>query len=220
MAEIDPYDPALKYPHEWSREERIAALKCWQNGDNTAQIYWMKDHKWKVLHSVALLTTKDVTQTQMRQVEWALSDKENTFTTLDRYEGGLLYSKHGNEHINQDYWEKSLRWQVARLTPEQKGRGMFWMAKTRHFTYFEWLGGTDLTTAEGFALVAKFAYLIGAKAVKGLDIDPKPHRQVNRDIKAIRQRRVHRSTVWLVLHRAGIGEKDIYKAIIQQAGLF
>ena len=28
MAEIDPYDPALKYPHEWSREERIAALKC------------------------------------------------------------------------------------------------------------------------------------------------------------------------------------------------
>ena len=45
-------------------------------------------------------------------------------------------------------------------------------------------------------------------------------RQVNRDIAAIRQRRVHRSTVWLVLHRAGIHEKAIHKAIFQQAELF
>ena len=92
---------------------------------------------------------------------------------------------------------------------------MFWMAKTRRFTYFEWLGGSDLTTAEGFALVAKFAYLVGAKAVTG-----KGMRQVNRDIAAIRQCRVHRSTALLVLHRAGIHEKTIHKTIFQQAGLF
>ena len=66
-----------------------------------------------------------------------------------------------------------------------------------------------------FALLPKFAYLIGANAVTG-----KGMKQVSRDIAAIRQRRVHRSTVWLVLHRVGIDEKDIYKAIIQQAGLF
>ena len=89
------------------------------------------------------------------------------------------------------------------------------MAKTCRRTYFEWLGGTDLTNAETSALLAKFAYLIGAKAVTG-----KGMRQVNRDIAAIRQRRVHRSTAWLVLHRAGIHEKTIHKAIFQQAELF
>ena len=215
MADIDPYDPALKYPHEWSREERIGALKCWRDGNKTDPHYWMKDHEWNAVHFVDLLTTKDVTQTQMRQVEWALSDKENTFTTLQRYAGGLLYSKHGNEHINQDYWEKSLRWHGELLTYEQKDRGMVWMAKTRCGTYFEWLGGTDLTKAEAFVLLPKFAYLIGAKAVSG-----KGMRQVNRDIAAIRQRRVHRSTTWLVLHRAGIHENTIHKAIFQQAELF
>ena len=92
---------------------------------------------------------------------------------------------------------------------------MFWMAKTRRRTYFEWLGGTDLTYADAFALLPKFAYLIGANAVTG-----KGMKQVSRDIAAIRQRRVHRSTVWLVLHRAGIHEKAIHKAILQQAGLF
>ena len=92
---------------------------------------------------------------------------------------------------------------------------MVWMAKTRRHTCFEWLGGTDLTTAEFFALLPKFAYLIGANAVTG-----KGMKQVSRDIAAIRQRRVHRSTVWLVLHRAGIHEKAIHKAmILQQAGL-
>ena len=45
-------------------------------------------------------------------------------------------------------------------------------------------------------------------------------RQVKSKIAAIRQRRVHRSTVWLVLHRAGIHEKTIHKAIFQQAELF
>ena len=45
-------------------------------------------------------------------------------------------------------------------------------------------------------------------------------KKVNRDIAAIRQRRVHRSTAWLVLHRAGIHEKTIHKAIFQQAELF
>ena len=215
MTDLDPYDPALKYPQEWGLQERIGALKRWRNGDKTDQIYWMKDHEWKAIHFVELLTTKDVTQTQMRQVEWALSDKENTFTALQRYEGGLLYSKHGNEHINQDYWEKSLRWHGKLLTYEQKDRGMFWMAKTRRDTYFEWIGGTDLTKAEAFALLPKFAYLIGAKAVTGKGV-----KQVNRDIAAIRQRRVHRSTVWLVLHRAGIHERAVYKTIMQQAGLF
>ena len=92
---------------------------------------------------------------------------------------------------------------------------MVWMAKTRRRTYFEWLGGTDLTNAETSALLAKFAYLIGAKAVTGKGMN-----KVNRDIAAIRQRRVHRSTVWLVLHRAGIHEKTIHKAIFQQAELF
>ena len=215
MVDIDPYDPALKYPQEWDRDSRLAALKCWRDGNKTDQAYWMKDHKWEVLHSVELLTTKDVTQTQMRQLEWALSDKENTFTALDRCEGGLLYSKHGNEHINQDYWEKSLRWDWDYVSPEQRARGIFWMAKTRRRTYFEWLGGTDLTYADAFALLPKFAYLISAKAVSG-----KGMRQVNRDIAAIRQRRVHRSTAWLVLHRAGIHEKSIHKAIFQQAELF
>ena len=214
MVDIDPYDPALKYPQEWGRQSRLGALKCWRDGDKTRAIYWMKDHEWKVFLGVELLTTNDVTKDLMSQVEWALSDKENTFTALDRCEGGLLYSKHGNEHINQDYWEKSLRWSHRILTKQQEERGMFWMAKTRRFTYFEWLGGTDLTNAEAFALLAKFAYLIGAKATgKGM-------RQVNRDIAAIRQRRVHRSTAWLVLHRAGIHEKIIHKAIFQQAGLF
>ena len=138
---------------------------------------------------------------------------------------------------------------------------MFWMAKTRRGTYFEWIGGTDLTTAEAFALLPKFAYLIGANAVgkyadsqrvslllakkdgrlwlilKGLTMFGMPVElrnkivdfaffgrdapdQVNRDIAAIRQRRVHRSTVWLVLHRAGIHENTIHKAIFQQAELF
>ena len=96
MADLDPYDPALKYPYEWDRELRIAALKCWRDGDKTAQCYWMKDHEWNALHFVELLTTKDVTQAQMRDVGWALSDKENTFSMLPRWQG-LLYSKHGNE---------------------------------------------------------------------------------------------------------------------------
>ena len=215
MGDIDPYDSALKYPEEWGLQARIGALKCWRDGDKTRAIYWMKDHEWKVLLGVELLTTNDVTKDLMSQVEWALSDKENTFTALNRAEGGLLYSKHGNEHLKQDYYQKSLRWQWAYLTPEQEERGMVWMAKTRRRTYFEWLGGTDLTKAEAFVLLPKFAYLIGAKAVSG-----KGMRQVNRDIAAIRQRRVHRLTAWLVLHRAGIHEKTIHKAIFQQAGLF
>ena len=45
-------------------------------------------------------------------------------------------------------------------------------------------------------------------------------KKVNRDIAAIRQRRLHRSTAWLVLHRGGIHEKTIHKAIFQQAELF
>ena len=94
MADLDSYDPALKYPKEWSREERIGALKCWQDGDKTDQHYWMKDHEWEVLRSVELLTTKDVSKDRMTQVEWALSDKDNPFTGLSRNEGGLLYSKH------------------------------------------------------------------------------------------------------------------------------
>ena len=212
MGDIDPYDPSLKYPHEWGLQARIGALKCWQNGDKTRAIYWMKDHEWKVIIGVDLLTTKDVTKNLMTQVEWALSDKDNTFTARCK---GLFYSKHGNEHLKQDYYQKSLRWAYAHLTPEQEERGMVWMAKTRRHTCFEWLGGSDLTNAEAFALLAKFAYLIGAKAVTG-----KGMRQVNRDIAAIRQRRVHRSTAWLVLHRAGIHEKTIHKAIFQQAELF
>ena len=165
--DLDPYDPALKYmyPKEWGLQERIGAMKRWRYGDKTDQIYWMKDHEWKVLHSVELFTPKDFSKDLMRQVEWALSDKENTFTALQRCEGGLLYSKHGNEHINQDYWKKSLRWDHVILTKQQEDRGMFWMAKTRRRTYFEWLGGTDLTSAEASALLSKFAYLIGANGV-------------------------------------------------------
>ena len=221
MAEIDPYDPALKYPHEWSREERITALKCWQNGDKTDARYWLKDHEWKHLYAVEILLTKNVTSAQMRQIEWALSDEKNTFIEFKlawRRQGGVLYSKHGNEHIDQDYCEKSLRWNRNDDRPVViKGNldDFAYWAKTRWYLYFEWLGGTDLTNAEAFALLPKFAYLMGAKAVTG-----KGMRQVNRDIAAIRQRRVHRSTVWLVLHRAGIDEKDIHKAIFQQAGLF
>jgi hypothetical protein len=213
MTDLDPYDPALKYPAEWGLQERIDALKCWRDGRKTNAIYWMKDHEWKFLPGVELVTTKDVTQAQMRQVEWALSDKENTFTALPRWQG-LLYSKHGNEHVEQDYHQKTLQWSDLHLTSEQFERGMFWMAKTRRRTYFEWLGGTDLTNAEAFALLAKFAYLIGAKAVTG-----KGMRRVNRDIAAIRQRRVHRSTAWLALHRAGIHQTAIHKAIFKQAEL-
>ena len=210
MVDLDPYDPALKYPAEWGRQERIDALRYWRDGRKANAIYWMKDHELKFFPGVELVTTKDVTQAQMRDVGWALSDKENTFSMLPRWQG-LLYSKHGNEHVEQDYHQKTLWWTDDSTQSE---RGMFWMAKTRHRTYFEWLGGTDLTNAEAFALLAKFAYLIGAKATgKGM-------RQVNRDIAAIRQRRVHRSTAWLVLHRAGIHEKTIHKAIFQQAELF
>ena len=54
MGDIDPYDPALKYPQEWDRDSRLAALKCWRDGNKTDQAYWMKDHKWEVLHSVEL----------------------------------------------------------------------------------------------------------------------------------------------------------------------
>ena len=75
-------------------------LKLWRDGDKTNQYYWMKDHEWEVLHSVELLTTKDVSKDRMTQVEWALSDKDNPFTALSRNEGGLLYSKH-RQRIHQ-----------------------------------------------------------------------------------------------------------------------
>ena len=230
MEDLDPYDPAFNYPEEWGREERIAALKCWRDGDKTDARYWLKDHEWKRLHAAEILLTKNVTSAQMRQIEWALSDEKNTFIEFElacRRQGGVLYSKHGNEHIDQDYCEKSLRWDI-RYRNDDRLKGIpvikgnlddfeYW-AKTRWYLYFEWLGGTDLSIAEASALVPKFAYLMNAEPVFGYGT--LTMRQVNRYIAAIRQRRVHRSTVWLVLHRAGIHEKSIHKTIFQQAGLF
>lgn len=178
----------------------------WRDGNKAHPLYWAKDHEWKSLCGVEFVTTKHVTWDLMGRVAFALSDEKNTFIA---YRTGLSYTKHGNEHIQEDYWEKGLRWDWD----TQRERGVIWMAKTRFRTHFQWLGGSDLTTAEAFALLPKFAYLIGAKAVsKGM-------RQVNRDIAAIRQRRVHRSTAWLVLHRAGIRQTAIHKAIFQQAEL-
>ena len=196
----------------------ISKNKCWRDGNKISQNTRWQNHKWKWVQWIELRTTKHVTQTKMREVEWALSDKDNTFTELsltDPNSGGLLYSKHGNEHINQDYCQKSLRWNGSLLTQKQMDGGMVWMAKTCRCTYFECLGGTDLTDAETSALLAKFAYLIGAKAEQGRGM-----MKVNKHIKAIRQRCEHRSTVWLVLHRAGIHEKNIHKTIFQDAGLF
>ena len=122
MVDIDPYDPALKYPQEWGRQSRLGALKCWRDGDKTRAIYWMKDHEWKVTLGVDLLTTKDVTKDLMSQVEWALSDKENTFTALNRTEGGLLYSKNGNEHLKQDYYQKIESTLAVCLSDPRTGR--------------------------------------------------------------------------------------------------
>ena len=71
---------------------------------------------------VELLTTKDVTKDLMSQVEWALSDKENTFTALNRTEGGLLYSKNGNEHLKQDYYQKIESTLAVCLSDPRTGR--------------------------------------------------------------------------------------------------
>ena len=67
MTDLDPYDPALKYPEEWGRGERIAALKCWRDGDKTDACYWLKDHEWKIVDSVDILLTKNVSSVQMRR---------------------------------------------------------------------------------------------------------------------------------------------------------
>lgn len=196
----------------------ISKNKCWRDGNKISQNTRWQNHNWKSLQWIELRTKKDVTQTKMRQVEWALSDKDNTFTGLsltDPNKGGLLYSKHGNEHIKQDYFEKTLRWNGSLLTREEIDAGMVWRKNTCRCILFLWLGGTDLTKEETSAVLAKFAYLIGAKAKRGEGM-----MQVNRDIEAMRQCCEHRSTVWLVLNRAGIHEKTIHKTIFQHAGLF
>ena len=133
MTDLDPYDPALKYPQEWGRELRVAALKYWQDGNKTHPVYWAKDHEWKSLRGVEFITTKDVTKDLMGRVAFALSDEKNTFIA---YRSGLSYTKHGNEHIQEDYYEKGLRWDWEK----QRERGVIWMAKTRLRTNIESLG--------------------------------------------------------------------------------
>ena len=193
--------------------------------------------EWFVKQGVDFGIPKDISIERMQEIYWAMSDERNTINCLYRAENGLNFKKHGDERSGEHYRELFFRFRQEGDLDERTT--VLVKAASTHLL-LEQKGGSLLTTDEFVDFQARFIFFAGAtmeepstdesSTDESEDLIPRipsifaqwrrPYDSlVFARVQWYKDRKVHRRLLWLLLHRRGLHEQHISKAIMRLAEL-
>ena len=167
---------------------------------------------WECFNAPMVKISKDITTDAFKDILRALSDETNTLGMLDRCEGGIEFTKYGEEIQGVDYIEIFMRFGKGEISRDPC---VYLQKDTTFYFQLEQFGGRKrISEDEIMTISARFSYMAGATVLKS-----KGYRELQKRMKHYAGCNIHRQLVWLLLHRHGVYETDLMKKIMRSAEL-